>query len=205
MKRLIIVIAIAISLMVTVTAHSQNSPLEENSSPSSNFMSRFAVEGGVNIAYPIQNLAKYNTSDGFNGTASIYAKIVNKFSLYFNYSIINLSTDERHREVNYMPDFYVPFGNIKVYNIGGNYSFEYKNHIPFVEGGIGLYSIYVNQPNVINLITSKTQFGGNLGVGYRYQFDTHIGLFVKGKLHTFSYDSKYWNLWNFSGGVFVKL
>jgi hypothetical protein len=203
MKKLIIVFAI--TLMAATTVHSQNSPLQVNSSPSSNFMTRFAVEGGVNIAYPIQNLARYNTSDNFNFTASIYSKIVNNFYLYINYSNIKLSTDERHREVNYMPDFYVPFGNIKVYNIGANYSYEYKKHFPFIEGGIGIYSIYVNQPYVINLITSKTQFGANLGVGYRYQFDTHIGLFVKGKLHTFSYDSKYWSLWNLSGGVFVKL
>jgi hypothetical protein len=191
--------------MVTVTAHSQNSPLQENSSPSSNFMSRFAVEGGVNIAYPIQNLSRYNASNDFSGTGSIYANIINKVSLYFNYTNIHLSTDERRIEVNYMPDFYVPLRNIKSYNIGGNYSYEYKNHIPFIEGGIGLYSIYVNHPDVANYTVTKTQFGANLGVGYRYQFVTHIGLFVKGKFHTFSYDSKYWSLWNLSGGVFVKL
>jgi hypothetical protein len=203
MKRLIIVIAI--TLMASATTFSQNSPLQGNNSPTSNFMSRFAVEGGVNIAYPIQNLARYNASNDFSGTGSIYANIVDKISLYFNCSYFPQSTVERRIQVNYVPDLYVPLGKIKAYNIGANYSYQYKNHIPFIEGGIGLYQFYINEPNITNQSISKTQFGGNLGVGYRYQFDTHIGLFVKGKLHTFSYDSKYWSLWDLSGGVFVKL
>jgi hypothetical protein len=199
--RLKLIIAVTLSLTALSTVYSQNSLLQVNNSPTSNFMSRFAVEAGVNISYPIQNFAESNTSGSFNFTGSIYAKIVNKVSIYFNYCYINndwiMKLNNRGEYVN---DYYVPLGDIKSYNIGGNYSFEYKEHIPFIEGGIGLYTFHEGGSDI-----SKTSFGANLGAGYRFQFDKHLGLFVKGKLHTFSYDSKYWSLWNLSGGVFVKL
>ena len=213
MKKLIIIMAVTLTL-TTATAHSQNSSLQVNNTPSSNFMKRLAVEGGVNIPFPIQNLAEYNSSGNFNFTGSVYAKIVNNVSAYFNYSYLDNGSSPKHDIYGgSITPIYTPLGGIKVFNIGANYSYEYKNHIPYIEGGIGLYSFtiyqiltpgqFVNSYNTS--YPTKTSFGGNLGVGYRYQFDTHIGLFVKGKLHTFSYDSKYWSLWDLSGGVFVKL
>jgi len=211
MKNLIIVIAI--TLMAAATAHSQYSSLQVNNSPSSNFMTRLAVEGGVNITYPIQNFAEYNSSGNFNFTGSLYAKIVNNISVYFNYSYLDNDVNLRHDNLGgSITVKYTPLGGIKVFNIGANYSYEYKKHIPFVEGGIGLYSFTIYQDltpgqfvHPDDTYPTKTQFGANLGAGYRYQFDTHLGLFVKGKLHSFSYDSRNWSLWNLSGGVFVKL
>ena len=155
MKKLIILIAVTLTL-TAARAHSQNSPLQVNSSPSSNFMSRFAVEGGVNIAYPIQNLADYNSFRTFNFTASIYTKIINRFSLYFNYSYMGLYPEYQHGgQGESLPAYYIPTGNIKSYNIGGNFTFEYKKHIPFIEGGIGLYTLNVQQPHVVNLYVSE--------------------------------------------------
>lgn len=207
--RLKLIIAVTLSLTALSTVYSQNSLLQENNRPSSNFMSRFAVEAGLNITYPIQNLAEYNKSGGFNFTGSVYAKIVNNVSVYFNYTYFdndhNLHKGPQGESI---PVYNTPIGGIKSFNIGANYSYEYKNHIPFVEGGIGLYSFTKeHEPNRTHIdnYETKTSFGANLGVGYRYQFDKHLGLFVKGKLHTFSYESKYWSLWNLSGGVFVKL
>ncbi len=205
--KLKLIIAITLSLAAS-TVYSQNSPLQSNNKPTSDFMSRFAVEAGVNITYPIQNLAEYNSSGNFNITGSIYAKIVNNVSVYFNYCYFDNDINyNRGLHGEFIPVYNTPIGGIKSFNIGGNYSFVYKNHIPFIEGGIGLYS-FTNEFEANRThypFETKAQFGANLGAGYRYQFDKHLGLFVKGKLHSFSYESKYWSLWNLSGGVFVKL
>lgn len=193
-----------IIVLITTSAYSQNSQLRLNSKPISDFASRLAFEVGISNSYPIQNLAKANTPGKYQFAGSVYGKLTDKFSIYFNYSYIKFgySGDYEHYDLYYLPMF-----TLRTYNIGANYSYEYKNHIPFVEAGLGLYSFNVYEPAPfpdMMTVVDKIQLGINLGAGYRYMFERRFGLFIKGKLHTFSYDSKNWSFWNISGGLYLR-
>ncbi len=202
MKKLIITIVI---LFITVlSAYSQNLKLKKDNNLVDEIAARLSFEVGISNSYPIQNLSKANTTGNYQFAGSLYGKLSDKFSLFFNYSYIKFgySQDYEISELYYLPRY-----TLRSYNIGTNYSYKYKNHIPFVEAGIGLYSFYVIEPlpppDIVKEV-SKTQFGTNLGAGYRFLFDKRFGLFIKSKFHTFFYNTKNWSFWNLSGGLYLK-
>ena len=201
MKNILILLII---VLAATSAFSQNLQLKKDNNLLDDIASRLAFEVGISNSYPVQNLSKANTPGKYQFAGSLYGKLSGKFSLYFNYSYIKFGFSQGFdvSELYYLPRF-----TLRTYNIGANYSYEYKNHIPFVEAGIGLYSFNVYEPSqypeTMNVV-DKTQPGINIGAGYRYMFERRFGLFIKGKLHTFTYNSKNWSFWNLSGGLYLR-
>ncbi|MCX6157032.1 MAG: hypothetical protein WCK13_01005 [Ignavibacteriota bacterium] len=198
MKKLIITIVIVLISISSAFAQLMNIQLTDKSK--SEFLSRLSLEAGVSLSYPIQNLAGVDTYTKYKFTGSIYAKLINNVSLYINYNYFGIEQKDN------IVIYYIPRDKLYSFNVGINYSYEIKNHIPFIEGGIGLFSFTIWEPNppiTFNEVT-KTQFGANLGAGYRYLFDRRLGLFIKGKFHTFSFSSKNWSFWNLSGGLYLR-
>lgn len=200
MKKFIIIIVLILVSVSSVFSQFKNIHFTEKSE--SDFFSRFAIEAGVSKSFPIQNFAIVASSPTkYKLTGSLYAKIIRNTSAYFNYNYIGIAPNE-DPTVNY-----VPRDNLYTFNVGINYSYDIKNHNPFVEGGIGLYSFTFFEPPDPGFPykeSTKTEFGANLGAGYRYLFDKRFGIFIKGKFHTFSYNSKNWSFWNISGGLYLK-
>ncbi|MFA7362205.1 MAG: hypothetical protein WC139_14335 [Candidatus Kapaibacterium sp.] len=198
MKKLIIALAIIFVSVSSVFSQFMNIQLTDKTK--SEFLSRFSVEAGVSLSYPIQNLAIVDAYSKYKFTGSIYAKLINNLSAYINYNYFGIEQKDDIVKYN------IPTDKLYSFNVGINYSYDIKNHNPFIEGGIGLYSFTTREPNpqFSYKESTKTEFGANLGAGYRYFFDNRIGLFIKGKLHTFSYNSRNWSFWNLSGGLYLK-
>jgi hypothetical protein len=202
MKRITLIAAII--FIAAVSAYSQNLRIKKDNNLVDDIASRLAFEVGISNSYPVQNLSKSNTPGKYQFAGSIYGMLTDKVSVYFNYSYIKFGYSGDYE----LSDLYnLPKNTLRTYNVGVNYSYEYKNHIPFVEGGIGFYSYNVYEPapfpEMANVV-GKIQPGINLGGGYRYLFDRRFGLFIKSKFHTFFYDSKNWSFWNISGGLYLK-
>lgn len=198
MKKLIITLVIIFIWISTAFSQLMNTQFIEKTK--SDILSRLSLEAGISLSYPIQNLAVVDTYTKYKFTGSIYAKLYNNASIYINYNYFGIEQKDN------IVIYNIPMDKLYSFNTGINYSYDIKNHIPFVEGGIGLYSFTTWEPNppYTSKEVTKTQLGANLGAGYRYLFDKRLGLFIKGKFHSFSYNSKNWSFWNLSGGLFLE-